>query len=47
MIEEEKDRVRQGEYKLLKKIKEMPDSLFRENEKKTAGYRSLKEENQA
>ena len=38
-VEDEKERVKQGEYSTLKKLKNIPHSLLKENHKKIAGYK--------
>jgi hypothetical protein len=37
-VEEEREVVRQQEYRVIRKIKHVPEHLIKENEKKTAGY---------
>ena len=43
-IEDEKDRVRQGEYKTIKKIKYISSALCAENQKLIAEYRAREDE---
>jgi hypothetical protein len=44
--EEEKEEVRQKEYRAIRKIKYVPKHLIRENEKNTAGYKDIAPKNE-
>jgi hypothetical protein len=40
-IEEEKERVRQGEYQVIRKVKNIPSALLTENQQLIAGYKMV------
>ncbi len=42
-IEGEKERVRQGEYQVIRKVKNIPNSLLTENQQLIAGYKVVQE----
>jgi hypothetical protein len=44
-IEDERERVRQGEYQVIRKVKNIPNSLLTENQQLIAGYKVVREEN--
>lgn len=43
-IEDEKERVRQGEYQVIRKVKNIPNSLLTENQQLIAGYKLVRED---
>lgn len=45
-IEDEKERVRQKEYQVIRKVKNIPNSLLRENQQLIAGYKVVSEESE-
>lgn len=45
-IENEKERVRQGEYQVIRKVKNIPNSLLTENRQLIAGYKVFREESE-